>query len=64
MDEVSIKESNNSESSYLVILCNLRNTSLISISNLVLYCSGNIFLVEVNLIQSGINLNLIPTGLW
>ena len=59
--EFSIEESNNSESGCLISLFCFRNTSPISISNLVLYYVGNKILDGVDSIKSGINLQWIPT---
>ena len=60
MDAVATKESNNNEAGCIITLCYFRNTSPISISNLVLYWAGNNILDGVNLIQSVINLQYIP----
>ena len=66
LDSVAIKESNNSEAGWLITLCYFINSSPSSISNLVLYWAGNNIMDGVILIQSGINLQWIPTisNLW
>ena len=61
MDPVTIKYYNNIDSGCLIIPCYFRNTYSSRISNLVLYGAGNNILNGVNFIQSGINLQYIPT---
>ena len=61
MYTVSIKEYNNSESGCLITLCYFQNTFASIISNLVHYWAGNNILAGVDLIQSGFNLQWIPT---
>ena len=55
-----MKESNSSESGCLINLFYSKNTSPISISNLVMYWVINHSLDGVNSVQPGINLQWIP----
>ena len=60
LDAFGIKKYNKSDASFLINICYYKNTSS-SIYNLVLYWAGNNILSGAYLIQSGINLQCIPT---